>query len=641
MTKPPPQEPHDDVDSEDLTRRLLETIEFNIRTHAQDLSGYQELTKQSKQFKIYTKINASLGKFGSLAESMEPREKLFQMLREILPLWRNLLEADHIFLLKQVRQQNPQQLQIVAQSIAPEKDTWSASAEHITYNFQEETWNSFGNHQGFAILQYTPVDAGHGEEYRSNRLKEGYHLPMPNETAEVVILRVGDFHRENEPNTNIKFVLVIHRLDSSGAEINYRDDIPLVFPMLSVRLNEIYNLVLRRLAALKYDEDRARFMEDVMHQLSGSLSAISIMVENLIDGTAENPDDTLQRLYEITYMFRHYTKTFALAAQQRSILNVYQEEPVEFTGQDWIDLLHQFAGFFKNKADYDGIQGPNVVTQSFANFPKVSVRKGLVELLIFNLIDNAVKYSVKKRNSPIILDGIVTDGGAQLRVHNFGVGIAEEDQQRIFERYFRSDRVRKIEANGTGVGLYICKRIMETHGGRVAVTSAPSGHIMPDQNEVIFRAEFPSIIGKYEQEEQDLPELESELPIILFVEDEPWLHRELIVRLEQQYIVYQARSGRRALDILRERGVQIDLILLDVNLSDPDDSELSGPDAGVELARRIFKLHQSNIPVIGWTGQTATHIHEQLLQLGVKQVIHRTQMSGRELVQTIDKYLKE
>jgi two-component system, OmpR family, sensor kinase len=89
--------------------------------------------------------------------------------------------------------------------------------------------------------------------------------------------------------------------------------------------------------------------------------------------------------------------------------------------------------------------------------------------LLLNLVENAIKYSHANGQIEIAL---VSDGEqARLSVTDSGIGIAPEDQQRIFNRFFRTDDARAHTKKGTGLGLAICAWIAESHRGRVEVTS--------------------------------------------------------------------------------------------------------------------------------------------------------------------------
>jgi len=60
-------------------------------------------------------------------------------------------------------------------------------------------------------------------------------------------------------------------------------------------------------------------------------------------------------------------------------------------------------------------------------------------------------------------------------VVDHGVGIPDDEQERIFERFYRASNVQSITDTGMGLGLYICRRIVESHGGRVWVEATPGG----------------------------------------------------------------------------------------------------------------------------------------------------------------------
>lgn len=88
-----------------------------------------------------------------------------------------------------------------------------------------------------------------------------------------------------------------------------------------------------------------------------------------------------------------------------------------------------------------------------------------------NLVDNAVAYSPE--GSQVEIACTATDEQIQIAVIDRGIGIAAKDLDRIFERFYRSDRARSRATGGTGLGLAIVKHIATNHGGRVDVVSSP------------------------------------------------------------------------------------------------------------------------------------------------------------------------
>lgn len=105
------------------------------------------------------------------------------------------------------------------------------------------------------------------------------------------------------------------------------------------------------------------------------------------------------------------------------------------------------------------------------DLPLVPMDASLVEQVFVNLIDNAVKFS--KRNTPIEIRAYYTGGEVSVSVSNLGVGIPEEDLEKVFDKFYRVRR--REEIGGTGLGLSICKGFVEAHGGRIWAQNHPKG----------------------------------------------------------------------------------------------------------------------------------------------------------------------
>ena len=91
-----------------------------------------------------------------------------------------------------------------------------------------------------------------------------------------------------------------------------------------------------------------------------------------------------------------------------------------------------------------------------------------LEQVVVNFLTNAIKYSAK--DTPVCVRVNVDNGQLTLVVEDRGIGIAEADQPRVFERYFRAN-TGEHSVEGMGIGLHICKHIVELHGGRIGVVS--------------------------------------------------------------------------------------------------------------------------------------------------------------------------
>ena len=89
--------------------------------------------------------------------------------------------------------------------------------------------------------------------------------------------------------------------------------------------------------------------------------------------------------------------------------------------------------------------------------------------LLLNLIDNAIKYT--PNGGKVIVKQFTKDNNIIIEVIDNGMGIPKEDQSKIFQRFYRVDKSRCRNTGGTGVGLTICKSIIDLHNGNIEVKS--------------------------------------------------------------------------------------------------------------------------------------------------------------------------
>jgi len=106
-----------------------------------------------------------------------------------------------------------------------------------------------------------------------------------------------------------------------------------------------------------------------------------------------------------------------------------------------------------------------------ADLPEVTMDADAVGQALANLIDNAIKYSADDR--AVTIDARVIDGRLVISVRDRGVGIAQAEQARIFEKFYRVGRSETQGRRGSGVGLALVRHIAQAHGGDVTVESAP------------------------------------------------------------------------------------------------------------------------------------------------------------------------
>ncbi len=106
----------------------------------------------------------------------------------------------------------------------------------------------------------------------------------------------------------------------------------------------------------------------------------------------------------------------------------------------------------------------------------ITGEKLLLQLLVNNLLDNAQKYSSKEKNMYVDLSN--QQHKIVLKIIDEGSGISDEEKKKVFEKFYRSGNEAIRKTKGTGLGLYLCKRIAESHKAKIKITdNKPTGSI--------------------------------------------------------------------------------------------------------------------------------------------------------------------
>jgi signal transduction histidine kinase len=113
-----------------------------------------------------------------------------------------------------------------------------------------------------------------------------------------------------------------------------------------------------------------------------------------------------------------------------------------------------------------GVHAPDAPLMSAIDRPRI-------EQVLDNLVENAVKYGPSGGTPEIGVDA--RDGHARISVIDHGVGIPEDERERVFERFYRASNAQDVTDTGLGLGLYICRRIIDEHDGRIRHTETPGG----------------------------------------------------------------------------------------------------------------------------------------------------------------------
>jgi len=207
---------------------------------------------------------------------------------------------------------------------------------------------------------------------------------------------------------------------------------------------------------------RKDFVSNVSHELRTPLTSLRLLTESLRGGAMKEPA-TAERF--LTLM---ETEVDALSALVSELLELARTESkdvqLQLTPVDPCMLLNAAAGRLRLQAERAGLQ---LAVECAADLPAVRADAARVEQVLVNLIHNAIKFT--PRGGRIAAQAASREGLVEFAVQDSGVGIAAEDQARIFERFYKTDPARN--RTGTGLGLAIARHTVEAHGGHIGVSS--------------------------------------------------------------------------------------------------------------------------------------------------------------------------
>lgn len=214
----------------------------------------------------------------------------------------------------------------------------------------------------------------------------------------------------------------------------------------------------------KLENFRRDFVADVSHEIKTPLTVIRGAVETLEDGALDNKESARKFMHIIT---KHTDRLNALVADILSLSALEQKGPwsSDFSNFEVSVPVGSAIDFCREKADKKKVQ----VRIEHMDECEIHGDCQLLEQAVVNLIDNAVKYS--NPESSVIVRTDIDGQEVVISVRDFGCGIPEEHQPRLFERFYRVDKARSRKLGGTGLGLSIVKHITQMHNGSVSVES--------------------------------------------------------------------------------------------------------------------------------------------------------------------------
>ncbi|WSX64656.1 HAMP domain-containing histidine kinase [Streptomyces sp. NBC_00986] len=210
----------------------------------------------------------------------------------------------------------------------------------------------------------------------------------------------------------------------------------------------------------RMEGQRRAMVSDVAHELRTPLSTIRGWLEAVQDGIATSDQALVDSLLEEALLLQHIVDDLQdLAEADAGQLRIHPE-PLLVR-----DLLDHVATAHLGRAETAGV----TLTTRTDGDPELSGDPVRLRQVVGNLVSNAIRHT--PRGGTVTLRAHRTAGHVTIEVADTGTGIPAEDLPRVFDRFWRAEKSRSRRTGGSGLGLAIVRRLTETHGGTVTVTS--------------------------------------------------------------------------------------------------------------------------------------------------------------------------
>lgn len=232
----------------------------------------------------------------------------------------------------------------------------------------------------------------------------------------------------------------------------------------AARLGSRYVLLLAedRTESYKLDAVRRDFVANISHELKTPIGAVSILAEAL-QAAAKQPDQVKKFAKRLT------KESERLARITQEIIDLSRLQAADALSKpETVEIDHVVAAAIDQNRVAAEARNVTIASGGDAG-TEVFGDESLLVVAVHNLISNAIVYSAKGSRVGIGVNSV--DGIVEIAVTDQGIGIAPDETDRVFERFYRVDPARSRHTGGTGLGLSIVKHVVQNHGGDVRVWS--------------------------------------------------------------------------------------------------------------------------------------------------------------------------
>lgn len=511
--------------------------------------------------------------------------------------------------------------------IVPEKNQYKYMLEGF-----EEDWNNVGNQHS---ATYTNLDPG---EYILHVNASNNSGIWNNEGVQLRIIIDPPWYRT-------VWAYGLYSLIILFIILTYRR-----FVLIRSQLK--HELVLQSVEKDKIDQlakMKTRFFTNISHEFRTPLTLILGPLDSLVSDINLRP--AIKQ--KLSIIQKNARRMLRLINQLLDISEIEADHlKLKVRRGDIMDYLREIASLFRWVAAQRNI---DFVINTGSGQPDAWFDSDKIEKISYNLLANAFKYTPE--GGTVHIEAAIEPNSElqdqevlKLVVKDSGIGISKKDQAKIFEHFYRSERMAFSGKSGSGIGLALVQGLVGVYRGKINLESEPEEGtkftiLLPVSRDAFHAdeiieadtGEMPLTLDIYDMEHTTEPALPESHPaangqregIILVVEDNEDMRKHICSILDDLYQVLEAPDGRAALEICHEQ--VLDLVISDVRMPEMD---------GLELCRTLkYDQKTSHLPILMLTAKARNEDRLEGVQTGADAYITKP-FSNKLLRATVNNLLE-
>ncbi|MDO3694434.1 two-component regulator propeller domain-containing protein [Wenyingzhuangia sp. chi5] len=374
------------------------------------------------------------------------------------------------------------------------------------------------------------------------------------------------------------------------------------------------------------NEKKSTFFTNISHEFRSPLTMIINPLKDIVNSGNSKVDPSV-----IEVVYKNSRRLLSLVDQLLLFRKTETETGRLIIGK--LDLVEACSEVFTCFTNHAKIKNIAYTFKSDVNELFVYADKQKIEIALFNLISNALKFTEKEGGEVKVRLNELSGDKISISVIDNGKGITEEDKEKIFDLFYQTSKRDKSNRKGFGIGLYLVKEFIEQHKGTVSCYDTRKGGTTFEIILLKGKSHFGDIEIKEELEEEHIDyveevvgdiesveknvyneefnELVKDLKSLLVVDDNPEIRKYLKNILSPRYNITTAKSAEEAITILKT--IPFDLIVSDVVMREMN---------GVEFCRYIKTTEGlKHIPIILLSGGSTEGVKLESAEVGADDYI--------------------